>query len=64
MHASLMATAKLFGQDVLGIRQDDVVYSAAKLFFAYGSATPCRFHVGRRHGALFAGRPTPKASST
>ncbi len=40
VHSSLMATAKLFGQGVLGITENDVVHSAAKLFFAYGSATP------------------------
>ena len=36
LHGSLAATAELFGQQVLGLREDDVVFSAAKLFFAYG----------------------------
>ncbi len=36
VHASPMLTAKLFAQRVLGMREDDVVHSAAKLFFAYG----------------------------
>jgi 4-hydroxybenzoate-CoA ligase len=43
LHSSLMATAKLFGQGVLGIREDDVVYSAAKLYFAYGLGNAMSF---------------------
>src|SRR5262245_23711168 len=34
--SSLMQTAELYGQGVLGITEQDVVFSAAKLFFAYG----------------------------
>src|SRR5262249_59536772 len=33
VHASLMATARLMGQGIIGITPDDVVFSAAKLFF-------------------------------
>ena len=36
VQSSLMATAELFGQGVLGIRSDGVIFSAAKLFVAYG----------------------------
>jgi 4-hydroxybenzoate-CoA ligase len=36
VHGSLAWTAELFGKQVLGITSDDLVYSAAKLFFAYG----------------------------
>ena len=36
LHSHLIQTAELYGQGVLGIRESDVVYSAAKLFFAYG----------------------------
>jgi 4-hydroxybenzoate-CoA ligase len=43
VHSSLMATAKLFGQGVLGIREDDIVYSAAKLYFAYGLGNAMSF---------------------
>ena len=35
-HANPYWTAQLYGRNVLGIREDDVVLSAAKLFFAYG----------------------------
>jgi 4-hydroxybenzoate-CoA ligase len=34
VHSSAMETARLYAQNVLGIHEDDVVYSAAKLFFA------------------------------
>jgi len=43
VHTSLMATAKLFAQDVLNIREDDVVHSAAKMFFAYGLGNSLSF---------------------
>src|SRR6185369_16686724 len=36
VHSSPMETARLTGQECLGLREDDVIYSAAKLFFAYG----------------------------
>lgn len=43
VHSSLMATAKLYGQKVLGISETDVVFSAAKLFFAYGLGNAMSF---------------------
>ena len=36
VHSSLMETADLYAKALLEINEDDVVYSAAKLFFAYG----------------------------
>jgi benzoate-CoA ligase family protein len=39
----LIATGRLFGQDVLGIGGNDVVFSAGKLFFAYGLANSMAF---------------------
>ena len=33
---SMATTARLFGQGVLGVNENDVTFSAAKLFFAYG----------------------------
>jgi len=36
VHTSMIQTAKLFAQGVVGFCEDDVVHSAAKLFFAYG----------------------------
>jgi len=60
LHSSMMYTAKLYGQPVLGVREDDVVYSAAKLFFAYGLGNGISFPMAA--GAttvLMDGRPTP-----
>lgn len=39
----LIATGRIFGQEVLGIGVDDVVFSAGKLFFAYGLANSMAF---------------------
>jgi len=61
VHASLMATAKLFGQGVLGIRSDDVVFSAAKLFFAYGLGNAMSFPMSvGASTVLLPDRPTPE----
>ena len=43
VHTSLMETARLVGQNAIGMREDDVVYSAAKLFFAYGLGNAMSF---------------------
>ena len=61
IHSSLLATAKLFGQGVLGIREDDVVHSASKLFFAYGLGNAMTFplSVGAT-AALWPHRPSPE----
>jgi benzoate-CoA ligase family protein len=60
LHSSMMYTAKLYGQPVLGIREDDVVFSAAKLFFAYGLGNGISFpmSVGATT-VLMDGRPMP-----
>lgn len=36
LHSHLIETANLYAKPILGINENDVVYSAAKLFFAYG----------------------------
>ncbi len=61
-HANLFWTAELYGKPVLGLREDDVVFSAAKLFFAYGLGNALTFPLSV--GAtviLMAERPTPAA---
>ena len=60
VHSNLMATAKLFGQGVLGISGSDVVHSAAKLFFSYGLGNAMIFplSVGATT-VLWPPRPTP-----
>jgi 4-hydroxybenzoate-CoA ligase/benzoate-CoA ligase len=62
LHSHLVQTAALYGRGVLGMREDDVVYSAAKLFFAYGLGNAMTFpmHVGAT-AILRAERPTPAA---
>lgn len=62
LHGDLVHTAVLYAEDVLGIKEDDVVFSAAKLFFAYGMGNAMTFplHVGAT-GVLMAERPTPAA---
>jgi 4-hydroxybenzoate-CoA ligase len=62
VHSSLMATAKLMGQGILGIREDDAVLSAAKLFFAYGLGNAMSFPLSVGATAiLWPERPTPDA---
>ncbi|MES2787429.1 MAG: benzoate-CoA ligase family protein [Pseudomonadota bacterium] len=60
LHSHLIQTAELYGQGVLGIREDDVVFSAAKLFFAYGLGNSLTFpmSVGATT-VLLPTRPTP-----
>jgi len=61
VHSNLMATARLFGQGVLGITQDDVVHSAAKLFFAYGLGNAMTFPLSVGATAiLWPERPSPE----
>jgi 4-hydroxybenzoate-CoA ligase len=61
VHSNLMATAKLFGQGILGISENDVVHSASKLFFAYGLGNALTFplSVGAT-AALWPHRPSPE----
>ena len=62
VHSNLMATAKLFGQGVLGISGSDVVHSPAKSFFSYrlGNAMAFPLSVGAT-AVLWPPRPTPDA---
>ena len=62
LHSHLIATAELYAKPVLGIRESDVVFSAAKLFFAYGLGNALTFplSVGAMT-VLMAERPTPEA---
>jgi 4-hydroxybenzoate-CoA ligase len=62
VHSSLMETARLTGQGCIGMREDDVVYSAAKLFFAYGLGNAMSFPMSVGATAvLLPERPTPEA---
>jgi len=62
-HANPYWTAELYGKGVLALREDDVCFSAAKLFFAYGLGNGLTFPLSV--GAtvlLMAERPTPDAT--
>jgi 4-hydroxybenzoate-CoA ligase len=61
VHTGMMETARLYGQGVLGIREDDTCFSAAKLFFAYGLGNAMSFpmSVGATT-VLLPERPTPE----
>ena len=60
LHSNLAATADTYAKQVLGIREDDVGLSAAKLFFAYGLGNALTFpmSVGATT-VLNSERPTP-----
>ena len=60
LHSHLIYTAELYGRAILGIKEEDVVYSAAKLFFAYGLGNALTFpmSVGATT-VLLPSRPTP-----
>ncbi len=60
VHSALKATCDTFASQVLGITGDDTVFSAAKMFFAYGLGNAMSFpmSVGATT-VLLSGRPTP-----
>jgi len=59
-HSSLEATADTYARQVLGIREDDVVLSAAKLFFAYGLGNALTFPMSVGASTILnPERPTP-----
>jgi benzoate-CoA ligase len=61
-HSSMIETAEYYARGVLGIRESDVVFSAAKLFFAYGLGNSLSFVMAAGATAiLMAERPTPAA---
>jgi len=61
-HSSMIQTAELYAKPILGISEGDLVFSAAKLFFAYGLGNGLSFplSVGATT-VLMAERPTPAA---
>jgi 4-hydroxybenzoate-CoA ligase len=62
LQGDLVQTAVLYGERVLGVTESDVVFSAAKLFFAYGLGNGMTFplHAGAT-AVLMAERPTAEA---
>jgi len=60
VHASLKLTADLYGTPVVGLNDSDVVYSVAKLFFAYGLGNAMTFPLSVGATTVLNGeRPTP-----
>lgn len=62
-HANPWWTAELYGKPVLGLTEDDICFSAAKMYFAYGLGNALTFPLSV--GAtvlLMAERPTPDAT--
>jgi len=62
VHTTPLAAARLMGRHIVGIREDDVVFSAAKLYFSYGLGNAMAFpmSVGATT-VLLSQRPTPEA---
>jgi benzoate-CoA ligase len=62
VQTSMIATTELYAKPILGIEESDIVFSAAKLFFAYGLGNGLSFPLSV--GAttiLLRERPTPAA---
>jgi 4-hydroxybenzoate-CoA ligase len=60
LHSNLAATADTYARQVLGIREDDVCLSAAKLFFAYGLGNAMTFPMSVGASTILnSERPTP-----
>jgi benzoate-CoA ligase len=62
LHSDLIYTAELYARPILDIAPNDVVFSAAKLFFAYGLGNALTFPLAAGATALLmAERPVPGA---
>ena len=62
-HRSMVLTSEYCGVNTLGLREDDICFSAAKLFFAYGLGNAMTFPlwVGAST-VLLPGPPTPRST--
>src|SRR5205823_1759046 len=62
LHSHMMCTAELYGRGTIGLTENDVCFSAAKLFFAYGLGNSLSFPLAiGATTVLMAERPTPAA---
>lgn len=62
VQTSMIKTAELYAQPILGIQETDLVFSAAKLFFAYGLGNGLTFPLSVGATAvLLSERPTPQS---
>ena len=61
VHANLRLTADLYAGGVLGLKESDVCYSVAKLFFAYGLGNAMTFPMAVGATTILSPeRPTPE----
>jgi benzoate-CoA ligase len=61
VHANLRLTADLYAAGVLGLKESDVCYSVAKLFFAYGLGNALTFPMAVGATTILSpDRPTPE----
>ncbi len=64
LHGHLLETSRRYAQPILGLRAGDVVFSAAKLFFAYGLGNALTFPMAVGATAvLLEGPPRPESVS-
>ncbi len=62
LHHDALYTWKSYGERVLGLREDDVVFSPPKIFFAYGFGNSITFpFAAGATTVLMPGRPEPEA---
>jgi len=62
LQTHLVQTAVLYAQQIVGVGEGDVIFSAAKLFFAYGLGNGLTFPLyAGATAVLMAERPTPAA---
>jgi benzoate-CoA ligase family protein len=62
-HRDMVVTSELYGVAVLGVREDDICFSAAKLFFAYGLGNAMTFPLWVGGAAvLLPGAPSPDST--
>ena len=60
VHGSLLETYETYASKILNIKETDIVFSVAKLFFAYGLGNAMTFPLGvGATTALYPLRPTP-----
>ena len=63
LHHDMVVCFETMARQVLGLRSTDRVFSAAKLFFAYGLGNALYFPMGAgAQSVLFPRRPTPEAA--
>lgn len=64
VHSAMKHTSDTYGAQVLGIKETDKIYSAAKMFFAYGLGNAVSFPMAAgAETVLYDARPTPESVS-